>query len=114
MSIGSAVLHTILLTFLLARFASAQNLPVTAPLSPSITHHELLVELIPRTHELIAQDSLDIDIPQTATVVVLSLAATLQVESVKALTRSADAPSSMPLAVSFVAEQVPRRHNASW
>ena len=73
MSIGSAVLQTLLLTFLLANFASAQNLPVTASLSPSITHHELLVELIPRTHELIAHDSLDIDIPEMVTEVVFSL-----------------------------------------
>src|SRR5215217_63287 len=107
MSTGSAVLHTILLTFLLAPFASGQDFPLTTPLSPGITHHELTVEFIPGTHELIAQDQLDIDIPREATAVGFSLAATLQVECIKALPQSADASSSGPLAVSFVTEQVP-------
>lgn len=49
---------------------------------PAIHHHHLTVELIPVTHELIAKDTLELEIDPQAPSVTFSLAPALRVESV--------------------------------
>ena len=64
-----------------------------APVRASL-HHELAVELVPASHELIAKDHVELDIDPTITSVTFTLAPTLQVESI-VLVRSAESVGSI-------------------
>jgi len=52
-------------------------------------HHTLSAELIPATHELVANDQIELDVNPQVTSVTLTLAHTLQVESIAMRTHSA-------------------------
>src|SRR5215210_995319 len=105
MSIGIATCHAILLTFWIAPLASGQDFLSFDPVSSGITHHELSVELVPATHELMAQDLVHVAVPTSATRIAFSLAPTLQVESLRLLSGSAKNKQSEPLSMTFAVEQ---------
>jgi hypothetical protein len=56
------------------------GLPV--PEHATIISHDLFVELMPATHELVARDHMEIHVPHRAATVAFTLAPTLQVESI--------------------------------
>ena len=72
----------ILFSLSLASGAGAVGSPIYD--KPAIRHHHLVVELIPTTHELVAKDTLELEIDPQAPSVTFSLAPTLRVESVAA------------------------------
>ena len=74
-------LLSILSVALLSEMAGAAR---SEPSEPTILHHRLAVELIPETHELVAEDRIELKLDPHAESVICTLAPTLQVESVAA------------------------------
>jgi len=107
MSIGKYSLPLSPLILLLSVLAPGQGLAGLSPPDPAtITHHELTIELIPASHELVARDWVELELSDHTTTVEFSLAPTLRVESIamRTQTNSGDSGRS-EMAASFTMEQ---------
>ena len=82
---------------------------ISTPDRATIIHHALTVELIPASHELVAQDQVELEIPSHATTMMFTLAPTLRVESIALRDNSAMGKRSSPdQSLSFVTEPLPQ------
>lgn len=82
MSIGKSVVQSSLIVLLFAGVAPGQVAALSALDRTTILNHVLAVELIPASHELVARDQVELEIPPQATSVAFTLAPTLHVESI--------------------------------
>jgi hypothetical protein len=83
MFVGKFSLHPIIVALLLTGVPT--GLGGAAPLAPdraAVLSHDLDVELIPATHELIGRDRIDVALPIRTTTVTFSIAPTIRVESI--------------------------------
>lgn len=102
MFIGPSVTRPVIVALLLACVPA--GLGVAAPSGqerPAVLGHDLDIELIPATHELIGRDQVQVELPADAGTVAFSIAPTLRVDSIGLMGRrepSAGRESSVPLA----------------
>ena len=83
MSIGNSLSPSTLLIFLLLSCALAeQGLAEESASNGTIVVHDLTVELTPASHELIARDRIELELPGQTTTVAFTLAPSLRVESI--------------------------------
>jgi hypothetical protein len=83
MSIGRFLVHFSLLLFVLAGVVSGHSLASSSvPDHAAVIHHDLVVELSPATHELVARDRTEVVLPRQVASVSFTLAPTLHVESI--------------------------------
>ena len=83
MSVGSPLIQSGFIVLLLAGIVPGRSLADSpAPDHTRILHHDLVVELIPASHELVARDQVELEIPRHATSARFTLAPTLLVESI--------------------------------
>jgi len=88
MSIRSCLIRPVIVALFLSGLQG--GLGVAAPSGqerPTILGHDLDVELIPATHELLGQDYVDVQLPVDAATVAFSIAPTLRVESLALIAR---------------------------
>ena len=83
---GAYVIRAIIGTFLLASAPAGLGLAASSDHEyATVLAHDLDIELIPATHELIGRDRVNVEVPVEATTVTLSIAPTLRVESIALL-----------------------------
>lgn len=82
MSIGNSVLRIIIVLLLLGVFPSLTAVASADGDPGALLSHDLDVELVPATHELIGRDLTDLDVPTEATAVTFTIAPTLRVDSI--------------------------------
>ena len=110
MCIGKTLIQCALLIALVDGLAPGQGVAaISAPDRATIIHHELTVELIPASHELVAKDQVELEIPSHTTTMAFTLAPNLHVETIVLRTDSAMGERSQPgQAVSFTTEPLPQ------
>jgi len=88
MLFGKAALRVLLICLLHLYYASPGN-GANLPSSATITAHDLTIELIPDTHELIARDLVQLQTDGQAKTVSFTLAPTLRIDSIVLLAQAA-------------------------
>jgi aminopeptidase N len=83
MSIGKVLLYFSLAGLVCTGVVQGQDTVALAPsVQPTIINHDLVVELTPDSHQLVAQDQVDLELPLHAASAIFTLAPTLEVESI--------------------------------
>jgi hypothetical protein len=83
MPIGRLIISSNLILFLLAGVVSTLSLEaLSVPDHAAVIHHELVVELNPANHELVARDRTVVELPRQVDSISFTLAPTLCVESI--------------------------------
>jgi hypothetical protein len=89
MSIGKSVVQSSLIALLFAGVVPGQGVAAMSARDHAlILNHDLTVELIPPSHELVARDQVELEIFGNATTIAFTLAPTLHVESILLRTQS--------------------------
>lgn len=80
---------------------------MSVPDRATILNHDLAVELLPASHELVGRDQVDVELPIQTTVITFSIAPTLHVESVVLKTQTEPRlPPHPDTVLAFTTEQV--------
>ncbi|MGQ0696040.1 MAG: M1 family metallopeptidase [Nitrospiraceae bacterium] len=104
----SAVLSNLIVLLLAVVFPGGGVAALSSPDRPTILNHDLIVELIPPSHGLVAKDQVELEIPPRTTSVAFTLAPTLQVDSIVLRALSIQGQQVRPDKVlSFTREQSP-------
>ncbi|MGQ0667120.1 MAG: hypothetical protein ACT4O4_08805, partial [Nitrospiraceae bacterium] len=83
MSIGRSLIQSILIVLLVGGAEPGKGIAASpAPDHATIIAHDLAVELFPASHELVARDHVELELPRHATSVAFTLAPTLHVDSI--------------------------------
>jgi hypothetical protein len=83
MSIGRSLIQSSLIVLLVAGAEPGQGMAASpAPDHATIIAHDLVMEVFPASHELVARDHVELEVPRHARSVAFTLAPTLHVDSI--------------------------------